>query len=317
MDKYNLGALEKVDLREIWNNEALDFTNWLSKPENIKLLGDEICIEIGIDSIKTEESVGDFSVDILAQEEASERKIIIENQLESTNHDHLGKLITYASGHNAEIIIWVVREAREEHQKAIDWLNEHTAEKINFFLVQIELWKVGSSLPAPKFNVIIQPNGWLKEIKRNIELIELTDTKKLQLEFWDKFIEYAKAHYSTLRLAKTYPQHWYNIAIGSSKAYISFTVDTRESLVSCEIYIPNFKELFIELELRKKDIEEKLGASLQWMKLEEKKASRIKLSSHIDMTQKETWEDAFGWLQSWGEKFQKVFGEYIKLVDTY
>ncbi len=118
-----LSKLEKVALREVWKHEALDFTNWLAKPENLELLSDEIGIDITL--IQTEASVGDFNVDILAEEENTGKKIIIENQLESTDHDHLGKIITYASGFDAEIIIWIVKGVRDEHKKAIDWLNEH------------------------------------------------------------------------------------------------------------------------------------------------------------------------------------------------
>jgi Domain of unknown function (DUF4268) len=313
-----LGNIEKVDLREKWKNEALDLTPWLARPENIKILGREIGVEIDIDSIKTEEPVGNFNVDILAQEEdGAERKIIIENQLEPTNHEHLGKLITYASGHDAKIIIWLVKEARSEHKKAIDWLNEHTDEETNFFLIQMELWKIGDSLPAPKFNVIIQPNNWLKEIKKIVESTEITDTRKLQLEFWSKFKEYAEKNNTSLRFRSPRPKHWYDISLGSAKAHISLTVDTREKIIGCEIYIPDSKELFMALESNKRDIEEKLGANLQWMKLEGgTKASRIKLSSKIDITKKETWKSAFDWLQSGGEKFQLIFGDNIRFLEA-
>jgi len=315
MNKQELDVLDKVDLREVWNHEALDFTNWLAKPENMKLLGDEIGIDIDIDSVKTEEAVGDFHLDILAQEEGSERKIIIENQLEPTDHDHLGKVITYASGHSANIIIWIVEEARPEHQKAVDWLNEHTDEEINLFLIEMEVWKIGNSLPAPKFNIIVQPNNWVKEVKRNIESEELTETKKLQLEFWTRFNEFAKANKTILRLRDAKPHHWYDLALGSSKAHISLSVNTKEGAVGCEIWISNNKELFNALLDNKESIEKELGANLDWMELQAKKASRIKLTSRIDMTQKESWDSAFGWLQSWGEKFHKIFGKYIRTLD--
>ena len=153
-----LGKLNQVDLRHIWVHEALDFTQWLAKPDNLAILSDEIGIDITL--TQTEAHVGRFNVDILAEEENTGRKIIIENQLEPTNHDHLGKLITYASGYDAEIVIWIVEDARDEHTRAIDWLNEHTDENINFFLIKMELWQIGDSLPAPKFQIISQPNNW-------------------------------------------------------------------------------------------------------------------------------------------------------------
>ena len=132
-----LGKLKEIkDLRKVWAHEALDFTPWLAEEENLSELADAVGLEITLD--ETESSVGDFSVDIFAKETGTDRKIIIENQLEDTNHDHLGKLITYASGKDAEIIIWVVKRAREEHRSAVEWLNNHTDENIGFFLVEIK-----------------------------------------------------------------------------------------------------------------------------------------------------------------------------------
>ena len=128
---------------KVWPHEALDFTPWLAEDDNLALLADAVGLEITLD--ETESSVGDFNVDIYATETGTDRKIIIENQLEDTNHDHLGKLITYASGKSADIIIWVVKRTREEHRAAIEWLNNHTDENIAFFLVEIKLYQIGNS----------------------------------------------------------------------------------------------------------------------------------------------------------------------------
>ena len=155
---------EVQDLRKVWPHEALDFTPWLAKDENIAILGNEIGMEIAVDG--TESAVGDFSVDIIATDIATGQKVIIENQLEDTNHDHLGKLITYAAGKEARTIIWVVKHAREEHRAAIEWLNNHTDDDIGFFLCEIHLYKVGSSNPAVKFSVIEKPNDWIKSVKK-------------------------------------------------------------------------------------------------------------------------------------------------------
>ena len=161
-----MGRLEEIhDLRTVWPHEALDFTPWLSQDENITLLADAVGLDITVE--ETESSVGDFNVDIFALETGTERKIIIENQLEDTDHDHLGKLITYASGKSADVVIWIVKHAREEHKAAIEWLNNHTDDKIGFFLCEIKLYRIGSSAPAVKFEVIEKPNGWAKEIKKD------------------------------------------------------------------------------------------------------------------------------------------------------
>lgn len=136
----------------------------MATEDNIGSLSDTIGIDIAID--EEESPVGDFSVDIFAREIDTGRKIIIENQLDSTNHDHLGKLITYASGKSAEIIVWLVKHAREEHRVAIEWLNNHTDDKVAFFLCEIKLYKIGNSSPAVKFEVVERPNDWAKDVKK-------------------------------------------------------------------------------------------------------------------------------------------------------
>ena len=159
----NLSRLKKVELREAWRHEAMDFTNWLAKEDNLTLLGDEIGFDIQL--TQTEAAVGSFSVDILAEEANTGNKIIIENQLEMTDHDHLGKIITYASGYDARVIVWVVKDAREEHRNAVDWLNEHTDENLEFYLVRIEVWQIENSPLAPKFEILSRPNDWAKAVK--------------------------------------------------------------------------------------------------------------------------------------------------------
>jgi len=309
-----LGKLSKVDLRNAWKNEALDFTNWLAKEENLVLLSDEVGIDIKL--IQTEASVGKFNVDILAEEENTGRKIIIENQLEPTNHEHLGKVITYASGHDAEIIIWIVKDVRDEHKQAIDWLNEHTDEKINFFAIKMELWQIADSPAAPKFHIVSKPNDWAKIIKKSVGQSSLTDTKVLQLDFWNKFKEYVNNNHSNLRLRKTYPQHWYDISLGVSDAHISLTINTQSNEIGCEIYIPDKKEVFVFLQENKEKIEQELSESLEWMELQGKKASRIKLSKEADVNTTDNWEDYFEWMKKTAERFQKVFSKYIKQMKT-
>ena len=148
----NLGTLKEItDLRSIWPHEALNFTPWVA--ENVELLADAVGLDITVD--ETESSVGDFNVDIYASETGTDRKIIIENQLEDTDHDHLGKLITYASGKDADVVIWVVKHAREEHKAAVEWLNNHTDDKIGFFLCEIKLFQIGDSDIAPLFTVCL------------------------------------------------------------------------------------------------------------------------------------------------------------------
>lgn len=163
----NLSRLEEIkDLRTVWPYEALDFTLWLSQDDNIALLADAVGLDITVD--ETESSVGDFNDDIFASETGTDRKIIIEDQMEDTNHDHLGKLITYASGKSADVIIWVVKHAREEHKAAIEWLNNHTNEKIGFFLCEIKLLarKHFYFVPFGQDDAVGKPTGLVADFSR-------------------------------------------------------------------------------------------------------------------------------------------------------
>lgn len=310
MTTNNLGKITKVELRNAWNHEASDFTNWLAEEENLHLLSDEIGIDIKL--IQTEANVGKFNVDILAEEENTGNKIVIENQLEPTNHDHLGKIITYASGYEANIVIWIVKEAREEHRQAIDWLNEHTDEDLSFFLIRVELWQIGDSPFAPKFEIISKPNDWAKTVKQSVVSHKVTNTTARQLEFWEQFKEYAQNHNTTLKLQKVYPQSYMNISIGNKYSYISLNFNSFDEAIRTEIYIPDNKEVFHFLEQQKNEIEKELGYKVEWMELQGKKASRIKveLPGLVDNT--EEWEKYFAWMQKNAEKFQRVFFNVLK-----
>jgi len=310
-----LGKLEKIPLRDAWKHEALDFTGWLSESDNLQLLSNEIGIDIIL--IQTEASVGKFNVDILAEEESSNRKIVIENQLESTDHDHLGKIITYASGFDAEIIIWIVKDVRDEHKQAIDWLNENTNEKINFFAINIELWRIGNSPLAPKFNIISKPNNWAKALKKSTSSSsqgKVTDLKMLQLEFWSSLNDYFEKNSTTISTRTPRPQHWYDLSLGvGQKAYLSLVVHNRDQYCSVEVYIPNSKELYSELEENKDEIEQKTGLQFEWNELPQKQASRI-IVKHTPFNLKETeeWTGHHKWMLETIEKIKPVFVKYIQ-----
>ncbi len=307
--KKNLSKLNKIALREVWGHEATDFTSWLAEPENLDLLSEEIGVDIKL--VQTEANVGRFNVDILAEEESSGKKIIIENQLEDTNHDHLGKIITYASGYDAKIIIWIVRDIREEHQKAIEWLNEHTDEHTSFFLIKLELWQIEGSNPAPKFEVIVSPNEWAKAIKTIPPSGELTDTKLQQLDFWTKFKTFVRTKDTKIRLQTPRPQHWYDVAMGSSDAHVALTINSRENLIGCEIYISRNKELFNFLREQKETIEKEIGEKVEWV--DAPVASRIKIKKNVSgVFEQEEADSYFTWLYEKTVLFQRVFGRYFK-----
>lgn len=305
-----LSRLTKLPLRTIWKHEALDFTQWLALPENLELLAETI----GVDLInaETEVGVGQFNVDILAEDENG-HKVVIENQLESTNHDHLGKLITYASGLQAEVCIWVVARARQEHEQAINWLNENSTEGANFFLIEVEAWKIGDSLPAPRFNIVAKPNDWAKTIKRqSTGANKITDLKLQQQEFWERLREYGEQNAKLVRSwRKALPQHWYNIGIGSTRAKLAAKVNTQETYVGLELYIYKDTDLFYELQSKKDKIEAILGYELDWQELPERKASRVIVIRSGDFQDRNQQDELIAWLVQKADEFTKVFRKLL------
>lgn len=304
----NLGTLKEItDLRSVWPHEALNFTPWLA--ENVDLLADAVSLDITVD--ETESSVGDFNVDIYASETGTDRKIIIENQLEDTDHDHLGKLITYASGKGADVVIWIVKHAREEHKAAIEWLNNHTDEKIGFFLCEIKLFQIGDSQIAPSFNVVERPNDWTKEVKKTSAANPI---QQQRMEYWQKFNDYAfkNSEFSkAFNHRKPTTDQWMDFSIGSSAYHISVTQIQKKNAIGVELYINDDKELFKNLYSYKDEIEESMGLHFDWRELPERKASRIIFEKAVNFDNKDKWLEQFDWIMDVCLKIKKIFKKYL------
>jgi len=308
MNEKTLGKLVKIDLKEIWKDEAKDFTPWLATEENLSLLGEEIGINMKLKEV--EANVGNFNVDILAAEENTEKKIIIENQLTPTNHDHLGKVITYASGYGAPFAIWVVKEVRDEHKQAVDWLNEHTDNDANFFLVKIELWRIGNSSIAPKFIVVSQPNDWAKTIKTG----GLSPLAQQELGFLRKFIDYCKSNKTNLKFSKPAiaTPAYYSISMGTGGAWITIKMNNDKEQLRLDIYFAD-KSIFKEVHERYQDsIENEIGYKLEWDEMPEYKGALAGISEKFKLEDVDNWDKHFEWLKKNAEKFYKVFPKYVK-----
>lgn len=268
-----IGKLEEVDIRELWKHEQYDFSEWLSKKENIENLND--ILGLTLVDISKETYVGSYRCDLFAKDETTGIKVIIENQLEMSNHDHLGKIITYASGLDARVIVWIVKEAREEHRSAIEWLNNNTNSNINFFLIEIHAYKIGNSDNAPMFQVIEQPNDFIKNNKSTNSNDTMNKSQSQRLEFWNQFNNVLIERGKPFNIRKATTDHWYNVAIGTSDAHIDITLVNKDSVIGVELYITDNKELFDKLYQRKDEIENDLGLKLDWRRLNNSKASRI------------------------------------------
>ncbi|MFC5631730.1 MULTISPECIES: DUF4268 domain-containing protein [Streptococcus] len=267
------GILEEVDVRKLWQHEQYDFSNWLAQDENINQLGNEIGLTL-VD-VNKEVFVGSYRCDLVATDETTGMKVILENQLEATNHDHLGKLITYASGLGADVVVWIVKEAREEHRSAIEWLNSKTTQDISFFLIEIHAYQIGNSLPAPKFVIVEKPNDFIKATRAMSGDKELSRSQAERLNFWNQMNECLEEKNYPFNVRKATTDHWYDVAIGTSKAHISITLVNQTNAIGIEYYINNDKDLFDKLQLSAQKLEEELGFVLEWRRLDNQKASRI------------------------------------------
>ncbi|MDY3332563.1 MAG: DUF4268 domain-containing protein [Gallibacter sp.] len=301
----SLGRLEEVDIRQLWAHEQYDFSNWLAKEENIELLNETVGLTLT--DVDKEVYVGSYRCDLVAVDETTDVKIIVENQLDSTDHDHLGKIITYASGLDANVIIWIVKEAREEHKSAIEWLNNNMVKDISFFLLEIRAFKIGDSLPAPMFKVIERPNDFIKSSKSPKDG-ELSKTQAERLNFWTEFNRVVTERRKPFNVRKATTDHWYDVAIGTSEAHISITLVNKDGSIGVEIYINDNKDLFDHLFEHKEEIQAKLGFDMHWERLDDKKASRIK--SYISGLN-------FNKQENYPELMNKVIERVVRMRDVF
>lgn len=307
MVEFDLGKMEKKDLHTVWKHEERDFSRWLSKGENLALLSDALDLDLQFEG--KEVPVGGFSVDLLVTDANTGYKVIIENQLGVTNHDHLGKIITYAAGKEANILIWIVGKARDEHRQAVKWLNDKTDSEVGVFLIEMELWSIDGSKPAPKFNVVERPNSYAKEQKYEENL---NITQKQQLDFWKGFREYASkkpefSYYFTFQ--KVTPKYWYNLSIGSSDAHIRLTFSVQNKEISVGVYIHNNKSLAQAFEKQQSVLKNVIGG--EFSRNEGAKDIVFATFRKIDCDDTKKWEDYFQWFCEAALKLRGCFKDFL------
>ncbi len=268
-----LGKLKEIDIRTVWAHEQYDFSKWLASENNIKELGDTL--NLSLTDVETEKFVGNYRCDILCRDELTGKSVLIENQLEPTNHDHLGKIITYASGLDASVVVWIVANAREEHASAIEWLNKHTDDSVSFFLLEIHAYTIGDSEPAPQFRIVEQPNDFAKTVKELSHKGNLNDSQTYRLEFWNRFNDVLESRGKPFNKHKATTDHWYTVAVGSSQCYISIDLVNKDHYIRVGLCIVDNKELFDELHEHRSEIETAAGMPLKWDRLDKKKAALI------------------------------------------
>ncbi len=305
-------------LRDIWPNEAKDFTPWLA--ENIKALSNALGFELEV--IDTEVRVGDFFLDILAEDVRTKRAVIIENQLTPSDHGHLGQLITYASGFEAFIIIWIAETIRDEHMDAIDWLNQRTDPDTQFFAVEVEGLQIDDSKPAPNFKPIVFPNEWQRSKNRTSK--NRTSNADSKGEMYRSYFQpmadelREKHSFTTSRKARTTNDYSFYSGI---KGVHYCAVFGRSGIPRVELYFTketkiDTKALFDILETQKRDIEEQYGQDFVWSRLNDKQACAIRLIRNrgkplSEMTEKEK-DEVRRWHINNLLKMKKVFNPLVE-----
>ncbi len=319
MTTTTLDHLVRVDPREVWANEASDFTPWLAQPQNIAILAETLHLA-DPEVEATERAIGDFSADIVAKDR--DGYVLIENQLQQTDHMHLGQILTYLSGLDGPTkVVWIATHIREEHRAAIDWLNANTPNNYSFFAVEIELFRIGSSPAAPHFSVVAKPNEWSRHVSsRSRQLTEtaLDERQQRYLEFWTAFSKRLYEHDPSIS-ARPSKDYWWALSLGRTNFSLTFSAGARDHWICVEVYCHDDadKLVFDYLEAQKEEIESEFGDALEWERLDGRKGSRIAVRwRQVDPMDREQWPDLFDWYLDRSDRLRRCFAPRIKVIDT-
>ncbi|MBI5154013.1 DUF4268 domain-containing protein [Candidatus Poribacteria bacterium] len=320
MRSDQLGRLSPVGLREIWPSESSDFTPWLAQTENIALLGETIGIPLEVEA--REQEVGPFRADILCRnlDSPSDEWVLIENQLEKTDHIHLGQLLTYAAGLQAVTIVWVAERFTDEHRSALNWLNSVTNDNIQFFGLEIELWRIGDSLTAPKFNLVSKPDDWSRAVQ-GCARDDVSEGRRHQEDFWTFFVKHlGERNYRESVVPPARPQHALYFRMGRSGFWIATVASSWDSETN-----KNTGELRVELglntalshrhmeELRSQSeaIESGIRAKVTYVEKEGVQTCRIFVRRVASIEDRSQWASCADWLHEHLVRFQKTFKPMI------
>ena len=310
----SFGQLEPVDLRVCWADEARDLTPWIASEQGLKMLGAALGIELACENCEV--PVGPFNADILARDLTTNSLVVIENQLERTNHDHFGKTLTYAAVLGASTVVWIARTFTDEHRKAVEWLNELTRGDLQLYGVELQVWRIGQSPPAPRFEIVCSPNELVQAATRARDS-ESSPTRQLQLEFWTAVRESLQRTGQFASLQTPRGQYWFDIALGRSYINLSLTANTFDKKVGLRIYLSGrvADSALQQLDPQKAEIETALGERLDWNPHPDKSDKIIRLTRDGDISDKATWTELIPWLTQRAVSFKRVFGPRLLALD--
>ncbi len=313
-----LGRLERIDLRNVWSTEATDFTPWLARPENLEVLGETLGIDLEFEA--QEKAVGPFRADILCKDIGGGGTwVLIENQLERTDHPHLGQLLTYAAGLQAVTIVWIAAKFTDEHRATLDWLNQITSNKFRFFGLEVELWRIGTSPAAPRFNIISKPNDWSQSVKMAAEAIDdadVSETKLMQRSYWEALNAVLKSKGGPVTgNKKPQLQSWMSYPVGKAYVHLNACMVVNRNQIRAELYLSgaNAKAHFGLLAKQKETIEQELSYPLEWDELPAGQDSRIYVAlQDANPRNTDDWKRQHEWLADKLNDMYRVFSGRVK-----
>lgn len=320
MTQQGLGRLEKVNLRQVWSGEATDFTPWLAEKVNLDLLGGTLGMKLELEA--QEQDVGSFRADIVCKDTADGSWVIIENQLERTNHTHLGQILTYAAGLSAVTIVWIAQRFTDEHRAALDWLNDISGDGAQFVGLEIELWRIGKSPPAPKFNIVAKPNNWTRSKESRTQ--GLTPTRQMQLDFWLGFREFVLDKQTPVKPGKPQPLHYMNISLGRSGFRLSAVASLEDSAsgtfssheLRAGLYIhdqDHSKKYFELLQQHKDEIEKEMGCTLVWYNPQNARPCTIFVRRTTNLEDSSARDEQYAWLL---KNLELLYGAFVDRVQN-
>ncbi len=319
-EEPNLGQIRKVELREGWPNEATDLTPWLAKHPD--LLSETLGIG-DLEVKETEKSVGSYRADLVL--EGDDGAVVVENQLGQTDHDHLGKLLTYGAGERARTVVWIAKRFRDEHRAALDWLNDISEDR-DFFGVELELWRIDDSRPAPRLNVVAKPNDWSRGAARTRRASESSPGKEAQLRYWTEFREVLLPTEGPATPTKPLAQNWMNLSIGRTGFRLGAGTNSRDSWIRAELYFDHHvlekrvpfcdaNAYFRALEQDREAIQRELPHELKWEALPDSGSCRVAIYRECDPTDESDWPKQHEWLSDRLNQMHRVLAPRVKVLE--
>ncbi|MBE0617154.1 MAG: DUF4268 domain-containing protein [Proteobacteria bacterium] len=320
MSRPTLGRLRNLDVSEFWGKDGVAFTEWLTQDENLALLAETIGLDLEAAAPDGQASLA--PEDVLCRDTVSDQWVLVTTQFSKTGHEHLGRVLSQGAGINAAVIVWVAQNFAEEHRAALDWLNEITDIRFNCFGLEIELWQIGDSPAAPKFNIVSKPNDWTKSLTGTTGRLRASGaaaTKQLlQLEYWTFFRERMLSEAEAIRPPKAYPRAWMSFAAGRSNFRLLATISATKKTLSVSLVMdgPDAKPHYHLLQRDRAGIEREFGTPLEWREQPRKKESVVLLETPSDPADRAAWAQQHGWLLEWLERFRAIFAPRIQALDA-